>query len=110
MNNNIIITQGIVIPENAKVLLCFGAVEFTDEEAGEMKDKLKERFPTAEFTFAFGATGIAIMNDDVQKVMETKDDLPHSRACGLYCNGHVSNHPEVCSKDCPTCHGSKDNL
>lgn len=30
-----------------------------------------------------------------------KDRRPHSRACGLFCQGHGSD----CATDCPTCHG-----
>jgi hypothetical protein len=35
------------------------------------------------------------------KWQEIRGELPHSRACGLFCQGHGT----ACSKDCPTCGG-----
>lgn len=36
------------------------------------------------------------------EVASTADRRPHSRACGMTCQGHGA----ACAKDCPTCHGN----
>lgn len=42
----------------------------------------------------------AIDNGTTAALVIPHDDRPHSRACGIRCQGHG---PE-CSSDCPTCH------
>lgn len=40
---------------------------------------------------------------DEQPTLHITDDRPHSRACGLFCQGHGAK----CNRNCPTC-GGKD--
>lgn len=45
---------------------------------------------------------IVSLTNAKREVVRNEDRRPHSRACGMACQGHGA----ACAKDCPTCHGN----
>lgn len=113
MNNiNITIMQGLVVKPGDKLLIALDN-DWTEEALSEARAEMRKRFPDTEVTFVNGAVGIMSLPAEVAEVLSTSEvlpepssewyHLPHSRACGMGCNGHDPESAALCAADCPTC-------
>jgi hypothetical protein len=60
------IEHAVVIKPGDRVLLTLCDANLSHANAHDMRDRLAERFPGAEFTFIAGITGIAIAEHEEQ--------------------------------------------
>lgn len=60
----VVLAEALVIRPGDRVLVTLRASDITDEEGDEVREKLRDRFPGADFTLMSGVESLAALRGD----------------------------------------------